>query len=147
MAKNSASTRIAALLAGAVLAVSTAACGSSTSTPTAPKTSAQATGTASSSVGEPGCGEAVAAFQDTTTNLGTKIRDLPSLQAFATDLVSRLNAAAAKATDPKVRSAIDKLAADLNALVTVDQNSNGDQVQAQLSALVKDGQALVEACS
>jgi hypothetical protein len=134
------------MLAGSVLALSMSACTSATSTPTTTETSVSTTGTASTSAGKPGCDEAVAAFQDTTANLATKIHDLPSLQAFATDLVSRLHTAAAKATDPNIQSAIDKLADDLNALATSDQTSDSGQVQAELTALATDGQAVLAAC-
>src|SRR5512139_603984 len=141
-------------LAGSLLVVAVVpaatACGSTTSTspPTATTTATAATTATSAasssaglSVGKPGCSDAVAAFQDATGNLGTKIHDLPSLQAFVADLVTRLRTAAAKSTDSRVRSAVDKVADDLGTLETDAQNNDGAQVQAQLSTLVSDGQA------
>jgi hypothetical protein len=155
MARSPIQTRIAATLAGSALVLSMAACTSTAGTPSAPGTSAStsastsdtATGTASWTTGKPGCDDAIAAFQDATTNLATKVHDLPSLQTFATDLVGRLHTASAKATDPKIQSAIAKLADDLNALAAAGQSSDVNQVQAQLSALGADGQAVVSACS
>ena len=145
--------RTTALLVGAAfIAASATACGSTAGSPTAPSSTSPAASTSSAttppliSTGKPGCDDAIAAVQDSTSTLAAKIHDLPSLQTFATDLVSRLHTAAGKATDPTVQSAIGKVADDLSTLATDAQAGDGSKVQTTLSALVGDGQAMVQAC-
>jgi hypothetical protein len=145
--------RTAVLLAGsALLAASAAACGSTAGGPAAPATTSPAATTSSAttppliSTGKPGCDDAIAAVQDSTSTLAAKMHDLPSLQTFATDLVTRLHTAAGKATDPTIQSAIGKMADDLSTLATDAHAGDGGQVQTVLSTLVNDGAAMVQAC-
>ena len=148
MSRKSASCYAAGALISCALVLSTTAC-SSTSTSSAAGVSATATtptGTPSPITGKPGCDDAIAAFRDASANMASKVQDLPTLQAYVTTLVTKLHAAAAKATDAAVQSAVNKLADDFNALVTAAQGSNSSQIQTTMSTLATDGQAALTAC-
>ena len=152
MSRRTAPRYAAGILAGCALVLSATAC-SSTGTSTAAGsatptvTSTAATGTASSITSKPGCDDAVQAFRDATTNMASKVQDLPSLQAYVTSLVAKLHTAATNATDPAVQTAVNKLADDFNGLVTAAQTSDGSTLQTLMSSFVTDGQALVKACT
>jgi len=170
MTKHQTRPRTAARLTGALLLVAaTASATSCTSTSSAPApsrgmsgasgpsdtsglpgtpspSSATATSDGGPVTGKPGCDDAITVFQNAGTDLAGKVQDLPALQSSVSDLVTRLHAAAAKATDSRVRSAIDKVADDLTTVATDAQGGKGSDVQAALSMLVTDGQAVVEAC-
>ncbi len=151
MSRRTAPRFAAGILAGCALVLSATAC-TSTGTPTAagsatPTATATATGTASSVTGKPGCDDAVQAFRDASTNMASKVQDLPSLQAYVTTLVAKLHSAATSATDPAVQTAVNKLADDFNSLVAAAQTSDGSTIQTLMSSFVTDGQALVKACT
>ena len=149
MSRKAASCYAAGVLASA-LVLGAAACGSTTTSPTtgsASVTATMPTSAPSPVTGRPGCDDAIAAFRDASANMASKVQDLPSLQAYVSSLVTKLHAAAAKATDPAVHSAVNKLADDFNALVTAAQSSNGSQIQTTMSTLATDGQAAITACS
>jgi len=152
MSRRSAPRYAAGVLAGCALVFGATACGSvntsstaSSATPTA--TATVATGTPSSLTGKPGCDNAIQSFRDASANMASKVQDLPTLQAYVTDLVAKLHAAAADTTDPAVQSAVNKLADDFNGLVTAAQTSDGSKIQTLMSSFVADGQALVKACT
>ena len=150
MSRKSASCYAAGVFISCALVLSATACSSTSASSTAGSASASATtptGTPSPITGKPGCDDAIAAFRDASANMASKVQDLPSLQAYVSTLVTKLHAAAAKATDPAVQSAVNKLADDFNTLVTAAQSSNGSQIQTTMSTLATDGQAAITACS
>ena len=149
MSRKSASHYAAGVFVSCALVLSATACSStSTSSPagSASATATTPTGTPSPITGKPGCDDAIAAFRDASANMASKVQDLPSLQAYVSTLVTKLHAAAAKATDPAVQSAVNKLADDFNTLVTAAQSSNSSQIQTAMSTLAADGQAAITAC-
>lgn len=147
---KSASRYVAGAVMSCALVLGATACNSKNPSATAgsaPATTATPTSSVPSITGKPGCDDAIAAFRDATSNMASKVRDLPSLQAFVTNLVARLHSAAANINDPAVQSAVNKLADDFNSLVTAAQTSNGSQIQTTMSAFATDGQAIIRACS
>src|SRR6266566_5111569 len=113
MSRKSASCYAAGALTGCVLALGLTACSSTATSSTAASGTATAvatvpTGTPASITGKPGCDDAIQAFRDASTNMASKVQDLPTLQAYVTTLVAKLHTAAGNATDPAVQTAINK---------------------------------------
>jgi hypothetical protein len=96
---------------------------------------------------DPGCSDAVSAFESEGSSLMAGLSDPQAAKTVALDLQTKLQAASAKATDSGIRDAITKLAADFGQLATALSNNDQNAAQAEITTYVHDATTMVSVCT